>query len=257
MKPGKIIGIAGGLGPFAHVDFERKLLDAAKRYADISSDQDYPEWIVSSVPATPDRTEAIVGEGEDPGPWLLRSLKRLRQAGADFACVPCNTAHRFLPALDAEVGIPILDMIEFTVEAVDRLGASQRIGVLATTGTLVAGVYHDALREAGHKPFSPLDLPEGEECQRAWVMDPVYGGPAGPGIKAEGPRVAYAELFETAIHHLAEQFHTNAVIAGCSEIPLALTGDTVNGIPLIDPTRLLAERAIQQAYGLDSSGSSG
>ena len=81
----KIIGIVGGLGPYAHIDFERKLLESAQTLIGISSEQNYPEWVLSCIPCTPDRTEAILGNAPDPSPWLLRSLDVLERAGADFA----------------------------------------------------------------------------------------------------------------------------------------------------------------------------
>ena len=80
----EIIGIAGGMGPFAHLDFERKLLESARELMGASRDQDYPEWVVSSVPATPDRTLAFIGEGEDPLPYLERSLLRLQGVAETF-----------------------------------------------------------------------------------------------------------------------------------------------------------------------------
>jgi aspartate racemase len=75
----RVIGIAGGMGPHAHIEFEQRLLAAIKSP---SSDQDYPEWVVSSVPQTPDRTLALLEEGPSPMPWLLRSFKRLAPAPA-------------------------------------------------------------------------------------------------------------------------------------------------------------------------------
>ena len=78
----RVIGIAGGMGPHAHLEFERRLLAAIERP---SSDQDYPEWVVSSVPDTPDRTVALLEGGPSPIPSLLRSFERLAASGADFA----------------------------------------------------------------------------------------------------------------------------------------------------------------------------
>ena len=93
----EIIGIAGGLGPFAHIDFEHKLLQSAQKLVGAVADQDFPEWIVSSIPQTPDRTLSIRGEAQDSAPWLIRSLTRLERGGpggendapgADFAVIP-------------------------------------------------------------------------------------------------------------------------------------------------------------------------
>lgn len=127
MRQERLIGIVGGLGPFAHIDFERKLLAAASTLIGARRDQDFPQWVLSSIPQTPDRTEAYFGEAEDPTPVLLRSLERLRRAGADFAVVACNTAHLFLERLREEsplalegtevAGRPLLDPAALLAEA--------------------------------------------------------------------------------------------------------------------------------------------
>lgn len=66
----RVIGIVGGLGPHAHIEFERRLLAAITQP---SSDQDYPEWVVSSIPQTPDRTAALLEGGPSPVSCLVRA----------------------------------------------------------------------------------------------------------------------------------------------------------------------------------------
>lgn len=249
MKPTKVIGIAGGLGPYAHIDFERKLLDAARIRFGAQADQDFPEWILSSVPGTPDRTLAIASGGDDPRPWLLRSLQRLERAGADFVCVPCNTAHRYFSELGPQIGIPVVDMIDCTVAAIRERFTSGCVGILATTGTLRSNLYRDRLSAAGLNCVSPLDAEDGEALQQRLVMEPIYGGACGLGIKAEGPMPKYAALLGEAADQLVRAHGAQAIVAGCTEIPLVLTGETVAGVPVIDPTGALAERAIDIAYG--------
>jgi len=106
----EIIGIVGGLGPYAHIDFENKLLESSRRLLDANTDGDYPEWILSSIPQTPDRTLALANKAPDPVPYLLRSLRRVHDSGAHFAVIPCNTAHHYIDQLRDEVPIPIISM---------------------------------------------------------------------------------------------------------------------------------------------------
>ncbi len=123
MRQERLIGIVGGLGPFAHIDFERKLLDAARELIGARRDQDFPQWVLSSIPRTPDRTEAYFGEADDPTPVLLRSLERVQGAGADFAVIACNTAHLFLERVREQSPAPIVSLIEVTAT---RQRASRR-----------------------------------------------------------------------------------------------------------------------------------
>lgn len=252
-----VIGIVGGLGPHAHIELERLLLAAmAQRLGRPPTDQDYPEWIVSSIPSTPDRTRALLDHGPSPVPALLRSLQRLATAGADFGIIPCNTAHAFIDELRAGSPIPIVDMIEATLaRAVELAPAPARLGLLATTGTCRARLYHDRVaRIPGLELVSLLDLPGGEALHEELVMTPIYGplregGERIPGgIKAGIQTPEITAALRLAVQHLAD-VGAALVICGCTEIPLALGHEPSQGTPLLDPMQALASRALAVASG--------
>jgi aspartate racemase len=253
----RVIGIVGGMGPHAHMEFERRLLAAIERPA---SDQDYPEWVVSSVPQTPDRTLALLEGGPSPVPWMLRSLERLASC-ADFAVVTCITAHAFLDEVRARVRLPILDIVELTLmEAARRFGPTARVGILATTGALRGDVYRRAADRTapGLRLVSLLDLADGDALQEELLMRPVYGplaeGRREPGgIKSGGdvdPRTGsrHRDTLAAAVHRLAAAGAV-CVVTGCTEVPLALGREPVDGTPLLDPLDLAAHAAVRIARG--------
>ncbi|HEX5720779.1 MAG TPA: amino acid racemase [Thermoanaerobaculia bacterium] len=253
----RVIGIAGGMGPYAHLEFERRLLAAIEHP---SSDQDYPEWVVSSVPQTPDRTVALLEGGPSPMPWLLRSFERLASC-TDFAVLACITAHAFLDEIRAQVRLPILNMVEVTLaEAARRFGPGARIGILATTGALGGRVYHRAAERAapGLDLVSLLDLPDGASLQEALLMRPIYGALRTDrrqqgGIKCGGDRdmatgISHRDTLASAVCRLAGAGAV-CVVAGCTEIPLALGREPVEGTPLLDPLDLAASTAVRIARG--------
>ena len=255
MRQERLIGIVGGLGPFAHIDFERKLLDAASELIGARHDQDFPQWVLSSIPQTPDRTEAYFGEADDPTPVLVRSLERLGRTGADFAVVACNTAHLFLERLREESPLPIVSLVEVTADEAARIGPGSSVGLLATSGTLRSRLYHDPLGARGLRAVGPLDLEDGEELQLRRVMEPIYGPwvdgrHQGGGIKTDGGSASARALLEGAAERLVEDGGADVLVAGCTEIPLALKGTEAAGRPLLDPAALLAKAAVRYAYGL-------
>jgi aspartate racemase len=245
------------MGPHAHIELERRLLAAVQ---DPVSDQDYPEWVVSSIPGTPDRTVALLEDGPSPLPLLLRSLERLA-ASADFAVLACVTAHAFLEEVRASVRLPILDMAEATLAEVTRLiGSRARVGVLATTGSLRGRVFQRAASRVAPELelISLLDLPDGGALQEELVMRPIYGplreGRRGPGgIKSGGSRdlesgASHRDVLASAVGRLAAD-GAECVITGCTEIPLALGREPVDGIPLLDPLDITARAAVRIARG--------
>jgi aspartate racemase len=257
----RCIGIVGGLGPHAHVEFETLLLSATETaLGRPPHDQDYPPWVLSSMPGTPDRTRALLEGAESPVDALVRSAERLD--GADFAVVPCNTAHAFLHEVRPRVSIPFLDMIRITAErAVERVGASGTIGLLAASGTLRSGVYPARIREVSKEArvVSPLDLDDGEELQERLVMEPIFGkrnasgGRSGGGIKSGSFRdpkrkEELADPMREAARRLADA-GAQLVLTACTEIPLVLGRERVGSIPLLDPMAAAAMVAIEIALG--------
>ncbi len=252
----RVLGIVGGIGPHAHIELERRLLAAVEA---VAGDQSYPPWILSSIPATPDRTAALLGGGASPVPLLQASLERLQRAGADFAVLACNTIYAFLDEIGAEPPLPILHMIEETVLEIARLGAVSRIGLLATTGTLQSGVYAKAIERYAPqlRPVSLLDLPGGERLQDDLVMHTIYGSPSAEGrrggLKAgflQDPvrHRAYSDCLLEACTRLVEN-GADCIVLGCTEVSLGLARVATSGLRLIDPMDVVVREILAIAQG--------
>ncbi|WP_406441729.1 amino acid racemase [Streptomyces sp. NBC_00631] len=225
----EIIGILGGMGPAATADFYAKLVSMTPG----RSDQDHLRTVIWSDPTVPDRTEALLGDGPDPTPWLLNGSRVLREAGATVIAIPCNTAHAFVPRIAGHVGLPIVHMIGEVARHLATLRPPVRTaGLLATTGTIRAGLYQERLDRYGIH----LTLPDfGQQDQ---VMTAIRA------VKA-GHRDAAAAALADAARDLTGQ-GAQAIIAGCTEIPLGLPADAVD-VPLVDPAVVLARALVRRA----------
>ncbi|MGW2637792.1 aspartate/glutamate racemase family protein [Streptomyces sp. NPDC001348] len=227
----EIIGILGGMGPAATADFYTKLVSMTPG----SSDQDHLRTVIWSDPTIPDRTEALLGDGPDPTPWLLDGSRLLREAGATVIAIPCNTAHAFVPRIADHVGLPIVHMIGEVARHLTTL--TPRIhtaGLLATTGTVRAGLYQEWLDRFGVRLALPDATSQNHEVMTAIRM-----------VKAGSGGDTATRLLCRAAQRLTGQ-GVQAVIAGCSEIPLGLSADAVD-VPLIDPALVLAEALVRRA----------
>ncbi|HET7037665.1 MAG TPA: amino acid racemase, partial [Thermomicrobiaceae bacterium] len=114
MARGTVIGILGGMGPLATADLYRKIIEVTPA----RTDQEHLHVIIDADPSIPERTTALLHGGEDPTPKLIAGARRLAAAGVDFIIVPCNTAHAFLPRVEAAVDVPFISMIEETARHV-------------------------------------------------------------------------------------------------------------------------------------------
>ena len=100
----KTVGVIGGMGPEATVDFLRRIVAATPA----QEDQDHIRVLVDNNPKVPSRLAALVyGTGANPLPVLIDMARGLERQGADFLTIPCNTAHYYLPRI-AEAVIAIM-----------------------------------------------------------------------------------------------------------------------------------------------------
>jgi aspartate racemase len=238
VRPFKI-GVVGGVGPAATVDFMDKIV----RNTRVRHDQEHIKIVVEQNPQIPDRTENLIGEGADPTVALYATCKKLEADDADLIAIPCNTAHAFVERIQPYLAIPIINMLQETVEFIRRhYPASQDIGLLATSGTIRSRVYHDIIEKAGLRVHVP------DAAHQDKVMRAIYGE---KGVKAgftdgECRDDLLAALTQLVVHG------AQIVILGCTELPLLLSqcdDFPVAGrhIVVLDPTEILARKCVRLA----------
>jgi aspartate racemase len=228
----KVIGVLGGMGPEATVDFMTKVIALTPA----EKDQDHIRMLVDHNPTVPNRQTAILDMGEDPGPVLAEMAKRLEQAGADMLVIPCNTAYVFAASVREVVNIPLISIIDVTIDAVlQRDSSIGNVGVLATNGCLQGGVYQEALQS---RSLSAV-LPSGDELTELMVLvNKIKAGDKSTSVAA-----AMRELANALVARGAE-----AIVAGCTEIPLVLD-ESMLSVALISSTDALAEETVRRARG--------
>jgi len=240
----KMIGVVGGIGPYAGIDLVRKILNQTKA----TCDQDHLPVCMLSVPhSIPDRTEFLLGASEvNPALSISEVICTLHRHGASVIGMPCNTAHAAPIFSEIVSRIPrtvnLIHMINKVGEYIkDRYPATVSAGILSTTGTFISNVYPDCLSQYGL-----AGIQVSEEIQERHIHPAIYS--TDYGIKA-WPRSVTAQAkrdLHTGIEYLIGK-GVELIILGCTEIPLALTDDQVRGIPLIDANMVLARALILES----------
>lgn len=225
-----VVGVIGGMGPAATADFFRLLVEAtpAKR------DQDHLHVLIDNNPGVPDRQDALLRGGPSPAPALAAAAQRLVAMGAELLVMPCNTAHAWSQSVREAVRTPFLSIIDATLqETRDRHPDVARVGVLATTGCLVAGLYQNALSASG---IECLVLPAELQHRFSGLIAGMKGSGADDSARHE--MVGLAEALATA--------GAEVLIAGCTEVPLLIEG-AETPVPLVSSTHALARRTVSIA----------
>lgn len=248
MNQENIIGVIGGMGPYAGLDLVRKVFDLT----DARRDQEHLPVAMLSYPSRiRDRSEFLFeGDGVNPAEAIADIALQLDALGATVAGIPCNTAHA-APIFDrveerlreAGAKIRLLHMIRETADYVRREARSiRRIGVLSTLAVYRLRVYETVLAEEGLEPILPDENVQ-EGIVNRTIFDPGFG------IKAQSnpvSKVARQSLM-TAIEHLRQK-GAEAVVLGCTELPLAIPESQIDAMPMIDPTRVLAAALIRETH---------
>ncbi|KQU77860.1 MULTISPECIES: aspartate/glutamate racemase family protein [unclassified Rhizobacter] len=223
-----LVGVLGGMGPLATLDFLHKVLAATPAQCD----QDHVPMIVSSIPQVPDRTAAFRGEGESPLPALRACGERLAAAGAGLVVLPCNTAHLWFDALQSALGLPMLHLADAALAELARRAPGARVGLLATDATLASGLYLNRPPRHPHPP--QWVLPTAPEMLD-WVMPGIAA------VKAGTPALGRRLLLQAA--QALQRRGADALLLGCTELPLVLD-EAALGLPVIDATDALARAVV-------------
>ena len=228
----RIVGVMGGMGPEATVDFMAKVI----AMTDSERDQDHVHMIIDQDPTIPNRQRAIQSGNDDVSPRLAAMAWRLEAAGADFLVMVCNTAHVFLDGVRATSGIPFVSIIDESIAEVERLCPSAKVvGVMATDGCLATGIYQSAIEASGRKALEP-SADDIRELMR--LITAIKGG-----NKAEGIASAMRAVAERLVAGGAD-----AIIAGCTEIPIVFDGRGFEAT-VISSTDALAQKTLRLARG--------
>ncbi|WP_276327636.1 aspartate/glutamate racemase family protein [Sinorhizobium fredii] len=227
----RLIGILGGMGPTATVDFMSKVIS----YTPAAVDQDHIPLIVHDVPQIPDRSSAIEVGRDDPFLPMLSGVRLLDAAGVEFIAIPCNTAHYWHERLSRGCRAKILHISEAVVDQLLELpGKPRSIAVMATRGTISADIYGDQLLTAVDRRLIP-----DEETQR--LIDQVIASVKG------GKRVPAREAAAAAADRLVEQ-GAECLLLACTELPVAFAGLEV-GTTVLDATDALARACVKASLG--------
>lgn len=229
----KTIGVIGGLGPQATMDFERLIHKASQKLIPQIENRGYPPMIVYYYRNAP---QVLAEDGSIPSelssnPALLKVAENLGTV-SDFLVIPSNTPHIFLKQIEKASGLKVLNMIDLVVEEVRERG-DKKVGVLAIGHTFREGLYQGPLGKLG---IESEGLPDSMQQRLNVVIFAVMEGKEGEELE----RVA-----KEAVDKLRAK-KVDSIILGCSELPLLLK-DLSDDPDLINPSQLLAEAAVKFA----------
>ena len=195
------------------------------------TDQEHIEMLIHNCPSIPDRTSYILGRSErNPEPYMAAIGRKLAESGAEVIAIPCITANYFYRELSEEIPVPILNIIEETSGYLAAQGV-ERVGLMATDGTVRSGLFQQSLKEAGIAVALPGEDGQGD------VMHLIYED-----VKATRP--AEMDRFLKVERELKEK-GAQVIILGCTELSMIRRDESI-GAGYLDAMQVLAKCAVEQ-----------
>ncbi len=229
----KTLGVVGGLGPESTIEYYRQLIAAYQKRA---GDKSLPSILISSVDVYRGLAFLDANQLNLLAEYLADAIRRLSNAGADFAIISANTPHLVFEEVQAQSSIPLVSIVEAACAEAKARGIS-RIGLLGTRFTMRARFYPDVFSREGIAVVIPND---GEV---AFVHE-KYINELLKGICLSATRDELVRL----IRRMKEDDNIEAVLLAGTELPLILTEDSAGGVPLLDTTKIHVEAAVERLF---------
>ena len=224
----KRLGILGGMGPAASAEFVTRLIAQTPA----TCDQEHIPFVLWNNPQVPDRSTSLRNEDNRPLPFLLQGVQVLKAVGCDLIVIPCNTAHFWYDDM-IKLRVPIVHIVDSVADALRDVGVdSSTIGVMGTQATVELGLYQYKLNKAGWNCIVPSKEEMDTLVQPA--IDLIKGGKL---LESQLPLMK-------VIHSLIDR-GAQAVVLGCTELPLAIKISSENGVPLINSIDSLVKSVLR------------
>jgi aspartate racemase len=228
------LGIVGGLGPEATVEYYRLFTELIRKRAKAG---EYPQLIIRSLDLSEFFEMAEKREWVRVARWLADGVHALERAGADFAVIASNTSHIVFEEVETLVSIPMISIVRETLKVAESR-RFKRLGLFGTKFTMEASFYQDAAAERGIDVFVP-ESPDREYIHSKLVEEIALGN------ILDETRSGLARI----IHRMKGRHGIEGLILGCTELPLILKDDEEE-VVLLNTTRIHVESAVDRCFAI-------
>jgi aspartate racemase len=216
------------MGPAASAEYITRLVTQTPA----SCDQEHIPFVLWNNPQIPDRSTSIRNGDDKPLPFLLQGVQVLKAVGCDLIVIPCNSAHFWYEEL-VKLKVPIFHIVDSVALALREKNVTGTIGIMGTQGTIQSSLYQNHLSKLGWDCIVPSQEEMDDIVQPA--IDLIKGG------ELDRAHSMFMLVIDSLINRGAQ-----AVVLGCTEVPLAVKEEAYNSMPLINSIDSLVKVAIKE-----------
>ena len=225
----KIVGVLGGMGPYATLAFYQKVLDLTQA----QKDSDHIRMIIDNNTHIPSRNRHLIYGEASPVEAMLDAILGLQDLAVDAVYIPCNSASHFINPLQEKVSVPIFSPIEITLEHI--LQHRNRYTKIAIWGAQL--VYQKRLYQS-RLNTNKIECLEHSCAMQSAIEDLIYS------IKQN--RIDDYLINKTM--KLLKDVPTNidTLVLGCTELALVFDQLKINDLAIVDSNHLLAQHLVMR-----------
>lgn len=233
----KKLGLVGGVGPASTVEYYKGINEGyQKRLARPSKSGENPPMVIDSLNLA---TAYDLVEKQD---WknftglFVNSIRRLHDAGAEFAAISANTAHIVFDEIQAQAPIPVIGIVDEACKYAQKKGC-KRVIVFGTGFTMGSGMYEAKCAQYDIVAVVP------DEAERQAIHNIIFPN-LEAGIVLERDKAVMLEIAD----RMLEEHQADALVLGCTELPLIIKEGDLNTM-LLDTTNIHIEAILEHLMG--------
>ena len=234
----KKIGIIGGLGPEAAVDYYKEIIHYFNE-KNTTGGNVYPEVVIYSVDMW--KLVGYLGNNQKEKAinYIVERVKSLEKTGVDFAILSANTPHLLFAEIQQQVSIPLISIVEACAREALSLGI-KKCGLIGTQFTMKNDFYQKVFQ--GYDIEIGVPTPEQIEYINQKVFNEIELG-----ILKDDTKNAFLEI----LSKMKNEQQIEAVILGCTEFPLMFTEDSYMEMPFLNTTKIHVDAVLKECLSDD------
>jgi aspartate racemase len=225
MSNNKVVGILGGMGPYATLFFFENILC----HTDADKDWDHAHLVIDNNTKIPSRTRALLFEEQTPFEIMLESCKKLQKYPVDIIVIPCNSAQYWIPEIQKNINIPIMSIISVTTRALFSKFNCKNIAVLGGHVTYEKELYKKEIEKFG---ANHIQISKDLQKRSVEIIEKVKL------FKQDSNSKLKLDL-NKLIQDISSNEELDAIILGCTEF--SLLKEAIIDVPFVDSSTELAK----------------
>lgn len=227
------IGLVGGMGPESTLIYYKEI---NRMICDSCGGGRFPEIAIESVDMYKFFEYLKAGELEQLEQYMWEKIENLLGCKCEIIALACNTVHvvyhSLAKRLKAKSDVPLISLPKITCDEAKRR-CFRKVGLLGTLYTMKMDFFKQDFISAGVEVITPDD--DNKAKISSIIIDELEMGIVKPSSQAA--------LIEQ-IQEMQKMHGIEAVILGCTELPLAFNEDNCP-LPYLDTMQLHIEKLVE------------